>query len=171
MIFLAVGTQFPFDRLVKALDDCLDSGIIQEEVIGQIGETSYKPRNIKSKAFFEKKEFDHALINASGVIGHAGIGIIKMAMDYNKPLLVMPRLRKYMEVVHDHQVAIARKFEELGHILVAYQEQELADKLKELKQFVPKKRETQVESVVQRISEFLQQNNGLTNQSISEATN
>ena len=31
---------------------------------------------------------------------------------------------------------------------------ELADKLKDLKQFVPKKRETQVESVVQKISEF-----------------
>ena len=28
MIFLAVGTQFPFDRLVKALDDYLDAGLV-----------------------------------------------------------------------------------------------------------------------------------------------
>ena len=72
----------------------------------------------------------------------------------------MPRLRKYHEVVHDHQVAIARKFEYLGHILVAYQEQELSAKAQELKNFVPKKRMAQVDSVVQRISDFLKQNNG-----------
>ena len=55
MIFLAVGTQFPFDRLVKALDDCLDTGIIDEEIFGQIGETSYKPRNFRSSSFFREK--------------------------------------------------------------------------------------------------------------------
>jgi UDP-N-acetylglucosamine transferase subunit ALG13 len=159
MIFLAVGTQFPFDRLVKALDDCLDTGIIDEEIFGQIGETSYRPRNFKSAAFLNKKEFDQTLMNASRIIGHAGIGIMRTAMENNKPLLVMPRLRKYHEVVHDHQVEIARKFEKLGHILVAYSEQELSDKAQELKCFVPNKRETQIDSVVRRISEFLQQNN------------
>ena len=156
MIFLAVGTQFPFDRLVKTLDDCLDAGLISEEIFGQIGETSYKPRNFKSTAFLEKKDFDQTFKRATGVIGHAGIGIIRTALENNKPLLVMPRLRKFHEVVHDHQVAFAMKFEELGHVLAAYKEQDLPEKLKELKNFVPKKRETQVEAVVQRISEFLQ---------------
>ena len=159
MIFLAVGTQFPFDRLVKALDDCLDTGIIDEEIFGQIGETTYKPRNFKAIDFLEKKEFDKTLTEASRVIGHAGIGIIRTAMENDKPLLVMPRLRKYHEVVHDHQVEIARKFEKLGHILVAYSEQELSAKAQELKCFVPNKREVQIDSVVRRISEFLQQNN------------
>ena len=120
MIFLAVGTQFPFDRLVKALDECLDTGIIDEEIFGQIGETSYNPRNFKSIDFLSKKDFDTALMESSRVIGHAGIGIIRTALENNKPLLVMPRLRRYHEVVHDHQVEIARKFEKLGHILVAY---------------------------------------------------
>lgn len=156
MIFLAVGTQFPFDRLVKTLDDCLDAGLIEEEIFGQIGETSYKPRNFKSVAFLEKKDFDQTFKRATGVIGHAGIGIIRTALENNKPLLVMPRLRKFHEVVHDHQMAFAMKFEELGHVLAAYKEQDLPEKLKELKNFVPKKRETQVEAVVQRISEFLQ---------------
>ncbi len=159
MIFLAVGTQFPFDRLVKALDECLDTGIIDEEIFGQIGETSYKPRNFKSIDFLSKKDFDTALMESSRVIGHAGIGIIRTALENNKPLLVMPRLRRYHEVVHDHQVEIARKFEKLGHILVAYSEQEFAAKAQELKGFVPNKREVHVDSVVRRISEFLQQNN------------
>ena len=160
MIFIAVGTQFPFDRLVKTLDEIIGNGLIEEEVFGQIGETTYKPQNFNSAAFLEKKDFDKILKEASAVIGHAGIGIIRTALEYNKPLLVMPRLKKYKEVVHDHQVSIARKFEELGHVLVAYEEQELSVKANELKHFVPKKRETQVEAVVQRISEFLQKNNG-----------
>ena len=156
MIFLAVGTQFPFDRLVKTLDDCLDEGLIEEEIFGQIGETSYKPRNFQSAAFLDKKDFDQTLKKATGVIGHAGIGIIRTALENNKPLLVMPRLKKYHEVVHDHQVEMARKFEELGHLLVAYKGRELFGKIRELANFVPKKRETQAEAVVQRISDFLQ---------------
>ena len=98
-------------------------------------------------------------MKASRVIGHAGIGIIRTALENNKPLLVMPRLKKYHEVVHDHQVEIARKFEKLGHILVAYSEQELSVKAQELKYFIPSKREVQIGSVVRRISEFLKQNN------------
>lgn len=163
MIFLAVGTQFPFDRLVKTLDEYLEAGIINEEIFGQIGETSYVPRNFKSVAFLEKNKFDEMLINASGVIGHAGIGIMQTSLENNKPLLVMPRLKKYHEVVHDHQVEIAKKFEEHGYILVAYKEEDLSEKIREMKDFVPRKRQTQVEAVVNRISEFLKQNNGFKN--------
>ena len=163
MIFLAVGTQFPFDRLVKALDECLDTGVIDDEIFGQIGETSYRPRNFRSTSFLEKKEFDRTLMKASRVIGHAGIGVIRTAMENDKPLLVMPRLKKYHEVVHDHQVEIARKFEKLGHILVAYSEEDLSLKARELQNFIPSKREVQIDSVVKRISDFLKQNNESAN--------
>jgi UDP-N-acetylglucosamine transferase subunit ALG13 len=162
MIFLAVGTQFPFDRLVMALDECLDTGLIDEEIFGQVGETSYRPRNFRWSPFLEKKEFDRKIETATKIIGHAGIGIIKTALDNNKPMLVMPRLRMYREVVHDHQVEIAKKFEELGYLLAAYNVQELFEKIRMLKNFVPQKRESQVDSVVQRISEFLQQTNDYT---------
>ena len=160
MIFLTVGTQFPFDRLIKAIDSIIGKGLINEEIFGQIGQTLYEPHNFKAVKYLDKKEFDGYLKEASGIIGHAGMGTIRIALDYDKPLLVMPRLRRYHEVVHDHQVEIARKFEELGYILVAYQEQELPLKALELKHFVPQKRQAQVESVIKRISEFLQQNNG-----------
>jgi len=160
MIFLTVGTQFPFDRLIKTIDDILGRGLIREDIFAQIGHTSYEPCFFKAVKFLAKKEFDENLKRASGIIGHAGMGTIRMALDNDKPLLVMPRLRRYHEVVHDHQIEIARKFEELGHILVAYKEEELWVKTQQLKDFIPKKRETQVESVVCRIAEFLKQNNG-----------
>jgi len=83
------------------------------------------------------------------------MGTITMALENHKPLLVMPRLKKYGEVVNDHQVTIARKFEELGHILVAHTEEELPDKLRELKTFVPKPRTNQAKAVADRIAKFL----------------
>lgn len=155
MIFLTVGTQFPFDRLVRAIDNVLGEGLIEDEIFAQIGQTSYKPRNFEAVASLEKRVFDEHLKAASALIGHAGMGTITMALENGKPLLVMPRLRRYREVVNDHQLAIARKFEAYGHVLVAYQEKDLRSKAGELKHFVPTRRQTQVEQVVRRISTFL----------------
>lgn len=160
MIFLTVGTQFPFERLVKTVDEIVGQGIINEEIFGQIGESAYIPQNFQSAAFLEKNILDNHLKNASGIISHAGTGTIRTALEYNKPLLVMPRLPRYHEVVDDHQVEIAKKFEEQKHILVAYRKEDLPQKAMELKYFVPQKRTTQVEAVVQRILSFLQQYNG-----------
>lgn len=155
MIFLTVGTQFPFDRLVKAVDNAFDQGLVDEEIFAQIGETTYKPRNFESAASLGKKVFDMYFKKATSVISHAGMGTITMALDNNKPLLVMPRLKKYSEVVNDHQIAIARKFEELGHILVAYQQDDLLRKIERLRLFVPKPRQAQPKAVAERIAHFL----------------
>ncbi len=155
LIFLTVGTQFPFDRLVKAVDDVFDQGLINEEIFAQIGESSYKPHNFESVASLEKKAFDERLKKASSIISHAGMGTITMALEHHKPLLVMPRSKKYGEVVNDHQVAIARKFEELGHILVAYTEGDLPSKIEKLKSFTPKPRRAQPKAVAGKINYFL----------------
>lgn len=157
MIFLVVGTQFPFDRLVKAVDSAFEGGWIEEELFAQIGQSSYKPRNFQSAQLLEKKSFDKRLKEASAIISHAGMGIMTIALDNEKPLLVMPRLKKYGEVVNDHQTAIARKFEEFGHILVAYKAEDLARKITDLKTFVPRKRNAQPQAVADRISRFLRE--------------
>ena len=155
MIFLTVGTQFPFDRLVRAVDMALESGKLAEEVLAQIGDSPYRPRNFEAVPELEKSVFDKYFREADGVISHAGMGCITMALENRKPLLVMPRLKKYGEVVNDHQVAIAKKFEKLGHLLVAYSDDELLDKIKFLRGFVPQRRELHCEAVAARISDFL----------------
>jgi len=109
MIFLTVGTQFPFDRLVRAVDDIIEEGLISEALFAQIGESSYKPRNFESVACLEKGIYDDYVKQASSIIGHAGMGTINMALYNHKPLLVMPRLKRYNEVVNDHQLAVARR--------------------------------------------------------------
>lgn len=156
MIFLTVGTLFPFDRLVKAVDNAVANGVIKQPVFGQIGETSFKPKYMEYTQMLTKNLFDEKVSTADYIISHAGIGSIVMALEYGKSLLVMPRMKRFKEHVNDHQVATAKKFEQLGHILAAYSVEELPDKLQQLKTFTPKERENQAKAVADRIAGFLQ---------------
>lgn len=157
MIFLTVGTQFPFDRLVRAVDKAMERSGCAVEVFAQIADSSYRPRCFDAVSYLQKDEFDKNMREASSIISHAGMGTITAALENRKPILVMPRLRKYSEVVNDHQVAIAKKFEQLGHLVVAYSEQDVPEKIKALEQFVPTERKKSVDAVTQRISSFIQQ--------------
>jgi UDP-N-acetylglucosamine transferase subunit ALG13 len=155
MIFLTVGTILPFDRLVRAVDEAVGHGLIQEEVFAQIGKTKTIPKHIESADVLDKDTFGAKVRQASSIISHAGMGSITMALTHNKPLLVMPRLKRFGEHVNDHQLGTARKFEELGCVVVAYTEEELPGKVRQLKTFVPKKRTAAPEAVAQRIAGFL----------------
>ena len=155
MIFLTVGTQFPFDRLVKAVDKAAGTNGFNEQIIAQVGESSYHPENFDAATALEKAIFDRHFSEANSVISHAGMGTITMALDQRKPLLVMPRLKKYGEVVNDHQLAIAKRFEQLGYLLVAYNTEDVLVKMKQLKSFIPQERQPCPDIVAARISTFL----------------
>ncbi len=155
MIFLTVGTQFPFDRLVKSVDEVISQNGFEDEIFAQIGDSLYRPHNFEAVSSLEKHLFDKRMRQASSIISHAGMGTITMALEINKPLLVMPRLKRYGEVVNDHQVAIARRFELLGHILAAYETEELPRKIEQLKTFVPRRRKAQPQAVTERVAHFL----------------
>ena len=155
MIFLTVGTLYPFDRLVGAVDDAVANGLITEDVFAQIGVGGKTPSYIESVESLDKVKFDKVIADCSCMISHAGMGSIQAALNLEKPLLVMPRLYKYSENINDHQVATAAKFEELGHVLAVYEEDQIPQRLEDIKTFIPKQRDTQVDKVVERISEFL----------------
>ncbi|MBN2316593.1 MAG: hypothetical protein JXM79_21880 [Sedimentisphaerales bacterium] len=155
MIFLTVGTILPFDRLVRAVDEAVGHGLIRDEVFAQIGKTKTVPKYIESTDVLDKDTFGAKVEQASSIISHAGMGSITMALTNNKPLLVMPRLKRFGEHVNDHQLGTARKFEELGCVVVAYSEEELPDKVRQLETFVPKQRTATPEVVAQRIARFL----------------
>jgi UDP-N-acetylglucosamine transferase subunit ALG13 len=155
MIFLTVGTQFPFDRLVKAVDELVGSGAITDEVFAQIGDSTYTPRHFQAVPSLDKGAFDDCFLKASAIISHAGMGTITMALDHGKSLLAMPRRSRYGEVVNGHQEGLARKFAACGHILVAEDERELPEKVKLLPGFVPRPRQADPDAVARRISLFV----------------
>ena len=46
VIFLTIGSMFPFDRLVRAMDDWAGTGS-QCEILALIGAGSYEPRHMR----------------------------------------------------------------------------------------------------------------------------
>jgi len=155
MIFLTVGTQFPFDRLVKAVDTLAGEGNIEEEIFAQIGCSSYMPVNFKAMQTMETELFEKFICNSTAIISHSGMGTIETALRNEKPMLAVPRLKKYGEVVNDHQIDIAKRFEAEGYLLAAYNENEIVKKIIELKTFIPKKRHSTSEALIKKISQFL----------------
>ena len=156
MIFLTVGTQFAFDRLIKAVDEAVSLGATTERIFAQIGDSQYKPVNFDFAHVLDKHEFDDCIHSSNSLIGHAGMGTINSAIEAQKPLLVMPRLKKFGEVVNDHQFTIAKMFEKLGLILAAYDAAEVAAKLELLKTFTPAARVSQASEVANRIHDFIE---------------
>lgn len=157
MIFLTVGTSFPFNRLVMAVDEINMKMKMNEEIIAQIGKGGYIPKSFNSFEVLDKLHFDDYFIKSTAIIAHAGIGTITMALEFKKPILVLPRLKKYGELVNDHQLSTARKFEQLGHVLSAYKVRDLPEKIKLLKFFSPVTRESQADLVSERVRNFLHQ--------------
>lgn len=111
MIFVTVGTQkFQFNRLLKAID--IYSKQTDEEVYGQIGNSTYFPQNFAYKKFLSKEEFVRILESSDVVITHSGVATIVEALKLDKPVIVVPRLKEYGEHVDNHQIQIAESFDE-----------------------------------------------------------
>lgn len=155
MIFLTVGTSFPFDRLVRAVDEAVAKKDIKEKIFAQVGKGGYRPKNFNSIEILDKIKFDEYFSRSSAIIAHAGMGTITMALEENKPILVMPRLKKFQELVNNHQLFTARRFEQLGHVLAVYEKKDLPYKLDGLKSFQPVQRRSQAKDVAERIGRFI----------------
>ena len=124
MIFVTIGTQEPFDRLLKAVDEMVPD-FENEEFIVQGSIKTYRPVNFTMVDFMDPMEFKKNFDNAGLIISHAGMGTILSAMIKTKTLLILPRMVKYGEHRNEHQLATAKKFSKLNYINVAKNEDQL----------------------------------------------
>jgi UDP-N-acetylglucosamine transferase subunit ALG13 len=132
MIFVAVGTQFPFDRLIQ----CVDEWAAEHDTPAhaQIAEGQYLPQHASWDRFMTTDDFNARLAEASLIISHAGMGNIITALENSKPIIVMNRQHKLGEHRNDHQadglewmgklsgVYTARSCEEMHQLLNHYAE-------------------------------------------------
>lgn len=117
MIFVTVGTpQQPFDRLVKALDEYASQ--TEENVIIQAGTATYIPQHAEYFRWTSSCEMEKYTHDARIVIAHAAAGAIILAIRYNKPLIVVPRLSKYQEHFNDHQLQLAIELQACGQAVL-----------------------------------------------------
>lgn len=106
MIFLTAGTQLPFDRLVRAVDDW--AGAMHAEVFAQTGSGEYRPRHCAFADYLSPARADELFRKADLIVSHAGMGSILTALKHRKRILILPRRASLGEHRNDHQLATAR---------------------------------------------------------------
>lgn len=111
MIFLTVGTQLPFDRLVSLVDEV--AGSIPDEIFGQIGQTGITPKHFNFASFLSPLEFHEKVSNSRLIVGHAGMGTLLTAAKYRKPVAILARKREYNEHRNDHQLATVEQMKKI----------------------------------------------------------
>ncbi len=109
MIFVTIGANLAFPRLVSKVDEIAPN--LGEEVIMQIGSTQFEPVNCEYHRFLTREAISEYYRNARLIVCHAGVGTIISAMQYQKPIILVPRRKKYGEVLDDHQIEIAQELE------------------------------------------------------------
>jgi UDP-N-acetylglucosamine transferase subunit ALG13 len=128
MIFITTGTQTPFDRLLRAADAWASSRKC-EDVFAQIGRDAWKPRHIRHVELLDSGQYQRVVANCNLVVSHAGMGTILTAMLYGKRLLIMPKRAELGEHRNEHQSATAKRLGASGIVHVAWNEDELHDRL------------------------------------------
>jgi len=130
MIFVAVGTQFPFDRLIKMMDDW--AATHSEQVIAQISEGEYLPKHIKWQRFLDGKQYNKNIREASVFVSHAGMGNIISAREQQTPIIVMNRQYKLGEHRNDHQADGLKWMGKLDGVYTASTQEELFSHLENI---------------------------------------
>jgi UDP-N-acetylglucosamine transferase subunit ALG13 len=139
MIFVTVGTDQPFDRMMKVVDTwAAQRG--RKDVFAQIGKGGWEPRSIPFVQFLAPSDFKQRFDEARIIISHAGMGTILSALSHGKPILVMPKLASLGEHRNEHQLATARHMMSLGHVTVAFNEAELREKLDQIDAIIPREK-------------------------------
>lgn len=120
MIFITVGTQLPFDRLILAIDEFNENK--KFDIFAQVGPTSKSFTNIEFIDFLSYSETENYFKKADLIIAHAGMGSILTALKYQKPIIVVPRLASLGEHRNEHQLATIEWIRSLPGVTVAANE-------------------------------------------------
>lgn len=156
MMFVTLGSQkFQFNRLLKALDEQVKEGKIQEQIFAQIGVSSYIPVHFKTKDFLSRDEFEAATSKADIVLTHGGTGAIMGAVKKGKKVIAVPRLKKYGEHVDDHQLQLIAEFRKLNLICECDDCGELWRAIETVKNTEYERYQSNTNSIINSIEKFI----------------
>ncbi|MFT5355592.1 MAG: UDP-N-acetylglucosamine transferase subunit ALG13 [Polyangiales bacterium] len=130
-IFVTVGAQMPFDRLITAMDEWA-AAHPEHSVFAQIGKSELRPKHMEWSKLTSPSRFEAYCEDSDAIVGHAGIGTLFAALERGKPIVVLPRLATKLETRNEHQSATARRFAQYSNVQVAWSESEITERLSEL---------------------------------------
>lgn len=158
MILVMLGTQNnSFHRLLEEIDNLIKKGVIKEKVIVQAGYTEYKTTNKQMKILklMPLDELEDLIEQADLIITHGGVGSITLSLKRGKKVIAVPRLHEYHEHVNNHQKEIVQTYDEKGYIVGVQDVKELQEALSKIKNFEPKKYQTNNQKILKIIEDFI----------------
>lgn len=110
MVFITLGTQGnQFPRCLQMVEELIDNLHPNQEFIAQLGNTKYQSDKIKCLDFVPETEFKELIGKADVVITHAGSGALFSAIKQGKKAIAVARLKKFNEMLNDHQTELVTK--------------------------------------------------------------
>ncbi len=138
MVFITLGTQGnQFPRCLQMVEELIKELNPKQEFIAQLGNTLYTSDTIKCLDYVSETTFKEYIAQADVVISHAGSGALFSAIQKGKKCIAVARLKKYNEMLNDHQTELVRKLSEDGYILDGTYS--IVNAWKKLDSFIPRK--------------------------------
>ena len=126
-IFLTVGSQMPFDRLVRAANVWARTRP-HWTVQAQIGHSVLQVDELDAlqwQPLMSEAQFRDQCRQADFIVAHAGMGSVLTALEFSRPLVLMPRRAVHRETRNDHQMGTARWLMQQPGVELALDEHEL----------------------------------------------
>lgn len=157
MIFITLGSQkFQFNRLLQAVDELIEKGVIDDEVFAQVGYSDYEPKHFEYKQFLDREEFAAQEGKCDILITHGGTGAIIGAVKKSKKVIAVPRLAKYGEHVDDHQIQLIAQFKGQKLICGLNDATELEEGLKYVKEHEFDTYQSNTKTIIESIERFIE---------------
>ena len=118
MIFVTLGTQDKdFSRLLIEVEKLKKTGVIQDEIIAQIGSTKFNSENMTCFDYVSGAKLLDYITSCDLLITHGGVGSILSGITNDKNVLAVARRKEFNEHENNHQIEIVEKFDELEYIV------------------------------------------------------
>lgn len=162
MVLVLLGTQNNnFIRLLQAIQDNIDNKVIDEKVIVQSGFTEFDSKDMEIFNLIDKEQLSKLQDEADLIITHGGVGSIVSSLKKGKKVIVVPRLKKYGEHVNNHQLQIARRFEQEGYVKHVINLKNLGKVINSIQNFNPRKynsNKSNKSNVISLIEDYIDSN-------------
>ena len=110
MIFVTVGSQLPFDRLIAPVATWARARNVRD-IYFQHGGTTVDLTGFDACAFMPPDEAAQMFARAKVVVAHVGVGTILACLERGTPIIVLPRKATLNETRNEHQLASARSLQ------------------------------------------------------------
>jgi UDP-N-acetylglucosamine transferase subunit ALG13 len=130
VIFVTIGSMFPFDRLIRLMDGWAQANP-GAELLAQIGDGSFQPAHMPWVRRLDQTDFSRAVAEARLVVAHAGMGSVITASQFGKRIVMLPRQRALGEHTTDHQIATANWLRDKPGVHIADGDADLGPRIAE----------------------------------------